>query len=245
MADALDDPATHAAQRTKAVAAVCRALHAEGVIGGWRDEAYPVTTGWGKQPLLLMERAAVPFFGVTAYGVHMNGFVRRDDGVTRMWVARRALDKPTGPGKLDQLVAGGQPHGIGLMDNLIKECAEEASIPLPIAARARPVGAITYMLESEHGMRPDVLFNFDLELPADFAPVNDDGEVDAFYLWDMQRVHHTVEHTDEFKFNCALVVIDFLVRHGHLAADHPDYEAIVRGLLADPGRVPAHWNTSG
>ena len=54
-------------------------------------------------------------------------------------------------------------------------------------------------------------------------------------------MQHTVEQTDAFKFNCSLVVIDFLIRHGHLAADHPDYEAIVLGLLPGPGRVPAHW----
>ena len=137
---------------------------------------------WAGQPALVLERAAVPLFGITAYGVHMNGYVTGEDGTQRMWVARRSLSKPTGPGKLDQLVAGGQPHGIGLRDNLMKECAEEAGIPAALAEQARPVGAISYVLETEQGMRPDVLFNFDLELPASFDPVNEDGEVDAFYL---------------------------------------------------------------
>jgi hypothetical protein len=39
-----------------------------------------------------------------------------------------------------------------------------------------------------------------------------------------------VEAGDDFKFNCALVVIDFLIRHGLIAPDHPDYVALVRGL---------------
>lgn len=242
LAPALD--AAGAAARSEALAEVCARLREQGRIGGWRDERYPVATRWAAEPLLLLERAAVPLFGVTAYGVHLNGYVRGCDGATRMWVARRARSKPTGPGKLDQIVAGGQPHGIGLLDNLIKECAEEAGIPPARAARARPVGALSYVLETEQGMRPDVIFNFDLELDADFEPVNHDGEVEAFQLWDLDRVRDTVAGSDAFKFNCALVVIDFLLRHGHLGADDPDYEAIARGLLPDLSRVPAHWETA-
>ncbi len=36
----------------------------------------------------------------------------------------------------------------------------------------------------------------------------------------------------DFKFNCNLVIIDFLVRHGIIEPDHPDYLAITRGLRA-------------
>jgi hypothetical protein len=39
-----------------------------------------------------------------------------------------------------------------------------------------------------------------------------------------------VGRTDEFKFNCNLVLIDFFIRHGRLTPDHPDYVEIVRGL---------------
>ncbi len=38
-----------------------------------------------------------------------------------MWIARRAHDKPTCPGMLDNFVAGGQPVGASLKDNVIKE----------------------------------------------------------------------------------------------------------------------------
>ena len=40
----------------------------------------------------------------------------------------------------------------------------------------------------------------------------------------------TVEAGGDFKFNCALVVNDFLVRHGLIVPDHPDYVALLRGL---------------
>lgn len=217
--------------RSEALAEVCRSLHADGVFGGWRDEPYVVSAHFNAPALLTLERAAVPFFGVVAYGVHLNGYVgMAADAELQMWVARRAYDKPTAPGELDQVVAGGQPHGIGLMQNLVKECAEEASIPAELAARARPVGAISYVYETPLGLRPDVLFCYDLCLPADFVPVNTDGEVHDFERRAIEDVMRVVHDTDEFKFNCALVVIDFLIRHGHLDPEHPEYTALVRGL---------------
>ena len=62
------------------------------------------------------------------------------------------------------------------------------------------------------------------------AIVNEDGEVDAFMLWPIERVLETIRDTDQFKFNSALVIIDFLVRHGYINSDDPDYVAIVAGL---------------
>ena len=218
---------TTPAARTQAVAEVLMELHAQGLFDGWRDEAYPVAATFTEPPLMTMERAAVPLFGVRAYGVHINGIVRGGNGL-RMWVARRSLSKPTGPGLWDQIVAGGQPAGLSLADNVVKECAEEAAIPAELAHRAVPVGALSYRGERPEGLRNDVLFVYDLELPADFVPDNTDGEVEDFHLWDMERLIATVRDTDGFK--CALVVIDFLVRHGLIAPDHPDYVEILRGL---------------
>ncbi len=239
LAASLDSGDMPAAERTLAVSEVMHRLREEGHIDGWRDELYPVNRAWSESPFLLIERAAVPLLGVRAYGVHMNGFVRGADGL-KMWVARRSLSKPTGPGKLDQMVAGGQPADIGVYGNMLKECAEEAGIPRDIARHVRAVGAITYALETSVGFRPDLIFNFDLELPADFSPVNTDGEVDAFCLWPMEQVMETVRDSDAFKFNCALVIIDFLVRHGYIAADDPDYSDIVEGLMGKP-QLPTGW----
>jgi 8-oxo-dGTP pyrophosphatase MutT (NUDIX family) len=233
LAAELDSSKVPVAERTRAVGEVLQVLREEQLIDGWRDEHYPVNRSWTEAPYLLIERAAVPWFGVRGYGVHMNGFVRDADGL-KMWIARRSLTKPTGPGKLDQMVAGGQPAGIGLYDNMMKECEEEAGIPLDIAKHARPVGAISYVLETKAGLRPDLIFNFDLELPQSFSPVNTDGEVEAFYLWPIERVAETVRDSDDFKFNCALVIIDFLLRQGYIAADDPHYPDIVEGLMARP-----------
>ena len=45
-----------------------------------------------------------------------------------------------------------------------------------------------------------------------------------------EQVLEIVDTTDDFKFNCNLVIIDFCIRHGVLAPEHPDYEALLRGL---------------
>ncbi len=180
-------------------------------------------------PLLTMERAAVPWFGVRAYGPHMTGFVRRPDGL-HIWVPRRSWDKPTFPGELDNTVAGGQPAGIGLLDNLIKECGEEASIPPELARQARAVGYVSYWNQSGRQLKPDVMTCFDLKLPEDFTPRANDGEVHAFELWPVRRVYETVRDTEEFKYNCNLVLIDFFIRHGLIAADDPEFFAIAEGL---------------
>ena len=218
------------AERTRAVQEVLKDLVRTGKLRKLRHEAYPVGTGWGREPLLTVDRAVVPLFGIEAYGIHVNGFVRAKDGL-KIWVGRRAKDKWTAPGKLDHLVAGGHPHGIGLADNLVKEAKEEANMPETLARQAVPVGALSYRLRNEEGLRNDMLFVYDLDLPADFTPQNNDGEVEEFSLWPVEKIMRVLSETDDFKFNVALVVIDFLIRHGYIAPDDADYEALVHSRL--------------
>jgi len=166
---------------------------------------------------------------VRAYGQHLNGFVRAREGL-KLWVARRAPDRRVYPNHLDNLAAGGLPWGLGLTENIRKECWEEAGIPAALAARAVAVGAVTYCVAGKHGLKPDVMYCYDLEVPADFQPVNTDGEVAGFELQTMEQVMARVRDTDEFKLNCNLVIIDFLIRHGLIGPDEPDYLDLVQGL---------------
>jgi 8-oxo-dGTP pyrophosphatase MutT (NUDIX family) len=201
----------------------------KGVLPKKRRELYPVAARFGDRPLAVLDRGAVAAFGIRAYGVHVNGIVRGEDGI-RLWIGRRARDKAVAPGKLDNLVAGGQPFGLTLVDNLVKECAEEADIPEQLARRARPVSAITYTMGVPEGLRADTLFVYDLEVPADFVPRNTDGELEDFTLMPLAEVAERVAATDDFKFNVSLVIIDFLIRHGELGPEHDDYLELVAGL---------------
>jgi 8-oxo-dGTP pyrophosphatase MutT (NUDIX family) len=232
----LSDELRDFASRTRAVGQVLEELVRAKVLRKLRREPYPVGTGWGEQPLLAVDRAVVPLLGIEAYGIHVNGFVRAKDGL-KLWVGRRARDKATAPGKLDHLVAGGHPHGISLADNLVKEAKEEANIPEALARRAVPVGAVSYRLRNEEGLRNDVLFIYDLEVPEEFTPENTDGEVEEFFLWPVEKVMQVLRDTDAFKFNVALVLVDFLIRHGYIRPDDPDYEALVHGRVRGWGEA--------
>ncbi|GBF91814.1 nudix hydrolase chloroplastic-like [Raphidocelis subcapitata] len=158
------------------------------------------------------------------------GFVEAPDGTKRLWVARRSRTKQTWPGKLDHIVAGGQPYGISCRDNVIKECGEEASVPPELAAQAVAAGFISYVSLLPEGLKPDVLYCYDLRLPEDFVPQPQDGEVEEFVLWDLERVAHVIAHTDDYKPNCGVVVMDFLVRHGYITPDMPGYTRLVAGM---------------
>ncbi len=210
----LDDQLDDFGSRSRVLGELASTLSAEGLVPKLRGEMYPVKTGFEAVALAEIDRAAVPGFGLRAYGVHLNGYVRTDDGDIHMWVARRASDRMICPGMLDNMVAGGQPIGLGLMENIIKECGEEANVPPEFAATAHPVGAITYTMETEWGLKPDTMFCYDLELPAGFTPSNTDGEVETFYLRPAEKVAEIVRDTFDVKFNCNLVFIDFVMRHG-------------------------------
>ncbi len=227
---ALNPALGDAASRSRAVEEALRPLVEAGELGGrWRNEAYPVVRRWGEAPLMIIDRGLVPELGLRAFGVHLNGLVEGPEGL-RVWVAKRSKDRFSAPGKLDHIVAGGQPHGIGVRDNLAKECVEEASIPPELAARAVAVGALSYRCERPEGLRDDVLFCFDLAMPPDFMPKNTDGEVEEFFPWPVGRLIETVRDTDDFKFNVNLVVLHLMLRRGLLNPDDPDYQAIVEGL---------------
>jgi 8-oxo-dGTP pyrophosphatase MutT (NUDIX family) len=195
-----------------------------------RGERYVVAGEWGERPLATVDRGQVSIFGFPAYGIHVNGYVERDDGL-HLWIGRRAPDKAVAPGKLDNMVAGGQPAGLTLFENLLKEAAEEADLPPAIAATARPVGAVSYTMEDQWGLKPDLMFCYDLEVPAGFVPRNTDGEITDFQLMPVEEVARLVRDTDQFKFNVNLVIIDFLIRHGIVGPDdEPDYVQLVQGL---------------
>ena len=218
------------AARTQAMAGLIAALGAEGLVPSPRGEHYPVYPAWGSPPLFSLDRAAVAHFGTIAYGIHVNGFVRRPDGGVDLWIATRSRDRSVAPGQLDNMIAGGQPVGLSLIDNLVKEAFEEAAIGPELARRARPAGIVSYRVETPPGLKVDCLFVYDLELQPGFTPRNTDGEVESFELMPWERVADIVRDTNDFKFNCNLVVIDFLIRHGLIGPEHPDYIALAAGL---------------
>lgn len=192
-------------------------------------EFYPVIEKWGDEPLGKVDRTSLPWFGIRGFGVHVNGFVHKKDGVY-LWIAERAADRRIDPGKLDCLIGGGMSFGLGIMENVIKEGWEEAGVDKDLAITARSVGSVSYKSERMRGVRNDTLFIFDLELPEDFTPRNTDGEVSAFHLLPLAEVAAIIHDTDRFKFNCNLVIIDFLLRQNFIGQAHEEYAALAAAV---------------
>jgi Domain of unknown function (DUF4743) len=214
---------------SRAVDAVVDALVTERHVPKWRNESFDVAPHWGAPPVFRLDRGAVPFFGTRAYGVHLNGYLRRGETLY-LWVGRRSPGKQIAPNKLDNLVAGGIGNEYGVGETLLKEGEEEASIPRSLMSRAISAGAVSYRMETRLGIRDDVLFVYDIEMPADFVPENRDGEIVDFELMPVSAVLDRIRTTSDFKFNVNLVILDFALRHGLLSPDDPEYLDIVTGL---------------
>jgi hypothetical protein len=220
------------AARSAAMAEMTPALVATGLFGKQRRELYPAKRRWAEPEAFTIDRGLVSAFGLRAFGVHVNGIAGTAD---HLWIATRALDRELAPGKLDNMVAGGQPAALSLTENLVKECAEEADLPAELARACRPVGAVSYAFSQSGGVKIDTLFCYDLVVPPGVTPRNTDGEVASFARTPVAEVLALVRDTDRFKFNVNLVILDFALRHSLLDPDRePDYERILAGLQRRP-----------
>ncbi len=221
-------------QRTAAVEKIAPALMASNAFLKLRGERYGVKNAWHDDEQLRIDRALVVGFGFRAYGVHINGFVRTAKGL-HLWIGTRSMTCSVEPGKFDNMVAGGQPAGLGLMANVIKECEEEAGLSAAEAMRAQPVGNLSYCFDTPQGVRVDTLFCYDLEMPDGAVPKNHDGEISSFKLMPIDDVLALVRDTSAFKFNVNLVILDFAIRHGVInPQSEPTYEKLVLGLHQNP-----------
>jgi 8-oxo-dGTP pyrophosphatase MutT (NUDIX family) len=229
----------NAEDRSKAVEKTLLAMRETGhfkVLDKWRGELYAVY-GMGKELLFNVERSASPLLGVVTYGVHLTAYTKKD-GELKIWTPRRARTKQTYGGMLDNAVAGGIASGESPFESLVRECSEEASLPEHLVReKARACGTVTYWYVRDERaggetnlMQPEVQYIYDIELPEDVIPKPGDDEVEEFYLWSVEEVQQAMKN-GEFKPNCALVALDFLVRHGVLTSENErDYIEIVSRL---------------
>lgn len=170
----------------------------------------------------------------------------------KIWVPKRASNKSTFPGMLDNTVAGGLMTGEDPFECIIREADEEASLPDPLVrGTAEWVGNVTYIYitEAKHVgedgyIYPECQWVYDLKLPVDVVPRPKDGEVEEFLLCDVDEIKRDLR-AGKFKPNCALVMIDFFIRHGILTeANEPDLAAIKARMHRDlpfPGPHQQDW----
>lgn len=135
----------------------------------------------------------------------------------------------------------------------LKELQEEAGVGPEIARKLKMVDAISYaqLKSNRHGIKREGEFIFDIKLPVEFNPKNTDGEVEQFYLMNVEQVglfHFSniyqlniksnqfykfkkVKHAiiqDDFKPNSAVVTLNFLMRKGLLTPDQCKFSKICK-----------------
>ncbi|KAJ5980585.1 thiamine pyrophosphokinase-related protein [Penicillium waksmanii] len=206
------------------------------VLKGWRNERYPVFAPGGEY-IFEIERSAACLFGVVTYGAHMTGYVEDPAGV-KLWIPRRAKNKQTYPSMLDNTVAGGMCTGEKPFECIVREAMEEASLPESVVrASILARGCVTYThvrdprAGGETGLlQPEVEYVYDLKLDPSVIPKPGDSEVEEFKLLSVSETQDALSR-GEFKPNCAIILVDFFIRHGILTAENePDYLDIVARL---------------
>lgn len=203
-------------------------------LGPERDEKFAIL---GAKFPIGIERSASSLFGIIAPGAHMTVYTRTLSGI-KFWISQRNPNKSTYPGMFDNTVGGGVAAGETPFECLVREAGEEAGLPEEIVRRAAcHAGTVTYLNIADHKtggepgvVVPGLLYVYDLEVDEDVVLEPVDGDIQAFYLMDEQRAKEEMAR-GQFKPNCALVLMDFFVRHGIITAENePDYVEIVSRL---------------
>lgn len=231
-----------AAQRDAALAEVHAALRAQGLIRAWRDEPFTWWTDTGT-PAAVIERAATRFWGALTLGAHANGYVADMNGrPTHLWIARRAWDKPTDPGRLDNLIGAGVPRAQTPMQALRREAWEEAGLQPGELAGLQRGRVVELACDIPEGWQHEWLFVYDLALPPGRVPQNQDGEVAEHRLMSVDEALQRAA-AGELTTDAALATLDLALRHQLLTAAEaarlgPGLEALcvapVRAAAFDP-----------
>ncbi|PGH29899.1 hypothetical protein GX50_07341 [[Emmonsia] crescens] len=203
---------------------------------GWRNEKYPIYIPGTNDLLASIERSAACLFGVSTWGIHMTAYTGKDENM-KIWVPKRAATKSTFPGMLDNSVAGGMATFEKPFECMLREAYEEASLKREDAGKAIATGALRYIYErdsragGETGLlQPECEYIYDLHLESNIILTPKDGEVEWFNLMLVDEVIKELRKGN-FKPNCAVVIIDFLIRHGKITAEsEEDYEEICSRL---------------
>jgi isopentenyldiphosphate isomerase len=153
-----------------------------GRLPGWRDEFFcfwetpACPPDVSTPPFFCVERAGFRHLGIMSHAVHINGFLPNGD----LWCGRRALNKATDPGLLDNLTAGGLSAGETALSTAIRELQEEAGLNVSQPSQLAWAGAIRMQRQAPEGRHDETLLVYNLMLSEHVRPQNMDGEVQEF-----------------------------------------------------------------
>jgi 8-oxo-dGTP pyrophosphatase MutT (NUDIX family) len=208
-----------AAELDAVLAQVNATLRAMGLIRAWRDETFALFDPADGARLATMERAAARFWGTLTLGAHANGYVADSSGrPTHLWIAQRSATKATDPGKYDNLIGGGVPQGQSPAQALVREGWEEAGLQAAQMAAARAGSVLRLERDIAEGLQFEWLYAYDLRLPEELVPRNQDGEVAGFRCLPLDQALDLAAGT-QMTVDAALVTLDFALRLALLSDD--------------------------
>lgn len=184
------------------LAHIAERLDEAGLVKAWRNELLDVVAE-GKN-IAAIERGAVRPLGLLTQAVHLNAWSH--DG--RIWVAKRAANKPTDPNKWDTLVGGLAVAYESLDTSLLRETQEEAGLESEHLKNLEPMRMLMRMYRQlpEGYQVENVLVN-DCVLDEGVIPKNQDGEVSEMRLLSISEWWEMAQ-SGAFTIEAELVLID-------------------------------------
>lgn len=179
-------------------------------------------------PLFKMRRFYTRFLGVQVDCVMINGYQR--DGY---WAAVRSQNVHYEQGKHDLMVAG-----CVLIEHTIdEEALDEGKKECGLSAKDMPfvkhVQTIQMLSHNRAGyLINEIFYIYDYDTTDRFTPyVVDEFEVDRFDLLGFDDMIKRIRNGESFRSEVMVVMIDFLLRHGYIPPEDPEYPALIE-LLA-------------
>jgi 8-oxo-dGTP pyrophosphatase MutT (NUDIX family) len=219
--------ASHFVERTNLVKETLRRAHESKqvpVLQKLSNELVPTYSATGEH-VLDINGCGEDVFGIINFSVHMIAWVMTKDGPQYL-VPRRSMTISF-PGMLDSSVGGTLASGERPIDCIVRECQEEISLdPAYTRANIKPCGTISYHMcitdRNEPGSQLQVQYLYELVLGQDIVPKIGDGEVGEIHYKTLDQVKESMRR-GEFKLNCNMTWLAFMIRHGHLNAENePD-----------------------
>jgi isopentenyldiphosphate isomerase len=155
--------------------------------------ADPHPTAENELPIFKVERGGFPHLGITSRAIHVNGFT--DKG--QILVGKRSKNKSIDPGLFDNLMAGGMLTGETWKMCFERELLEEAGLDAKQWPSVSCLGSFLSQQAETECFRSEKLYVINLDVPGDVQPMNQDGEVQCFELFDP---HETIERMRQNQF---------------------------------------------
>ncbi|MBQ9619849.1 MAG: NUDIX domain-containing protein [Neisseriaceae bacterium] len=201
-------------QAGKLLESTAKNWHTAGLYDGWRDEQFDVTDKQGNV-LFALERSAFRPLGLLSHAIHINGYIEKN-GEHYFWIGKRSPHKPVDPNRLDNLTGGGVASGETIHSAMIREGFEEAGLPENLLKPLNESACCLSVRPVHRGLHREYLHIYNVRLPENFIPENQDGEVSALNLMPIPEILSHIEN-NQFMNDAVLAMVYAFVELGYLS----------------------------